>query len=296
MAMRSLTAGRTGWAFLASRAKRTFPIVILFTALVVTVLYPLLCAPEARTWEAVPKLARYFIETVTFIAPSQPLPGLMDEAKYMCLVQGAMWTLRWGALIYLGVALGWAIGLLKSRLFLAIATIASLIIYFAAISFTVHAETEILRPIIPGLKLGYAFALGMCTFAFKGRLPKTGFGRAGVLFVLGTIATTASLTLNVEQASWVPLADISGSLFWIYAAILALQIKLPVLRDWPNLILGTYLSAWPIAQMILLAQPDITTGVLVALTLTAALMTALAIHVIWQGIPLPKALRRKVAV
>ncbi|WP_409432504.1 hypothetical protein ACJ3XI_09880 [Litorimonas sp. RW-G-Af-16] len=277
LAMRSLNLGKTPKQYLISRACRTYPLLILVTTIVVLILYPLFAAPEARTWASVPKLARYFLETATLIRPSQPLPGLMEGAKYDCLVQGAIWTLRWGAVFHIAVALIWRFGILQRQHALLAGTIAAMIAYAVAIQYTVTSGTDILRPLVPGLKLGYAFGAGMTAYHLKNRLPQSGKLQLIILIALACSATAFAILTPQGSRHWTPSADILGSMFWGYLALLALQKRVAIFRNWPNLVLPTFLTLWPTAQVLLLLSPNIPTFALIVGSLAFSLSFAFGI-------------------
>lgn len=295
MAMRSLMAGRTGWAYLKKRALRTYPLVILYTAAIVSVLYPWLCASEARTWDALPKLTKYFFETSTLIRPGQPLPGLLDDALYMCLLQGTMWTLRWGAIFHIGLAIAWKFGWLQRGYVLLSLTGLGILAYLSLVTYNVKTDMNTLSSILPGLKLGYAFASGMCLYAYHDKLPQTWQGKTAIAACLALLATLFSTFIPADESHWLPGADLFGTLFWIYIAFLALQTRLPVLQNWPNLVLGTYLAVWPITQVFLYIEPNISIPALVLSSCICAIGMAVFMRGTWRALS-QQSLSRKVAI
>jgi peptidoglycan/LPS O-acetylase OafA/YrhL len=269
MAMRSVSAGRNGWQYLISRAKRTLPLLALYTAAVVIILFPLLCAAGARTLSSVPILAKYFIETVFLTHPGQPLPGLMDDAKYGCLAQGAIWTLRWGAAFHIGTAIGGSLGLFKNRTALLVLALLSTLIYAAAHYFAVIHQITSLEALMPGMRLGYIFLLGMAAFAWRDHIP------AGLKFrFLGLALLGGGAWLSYNFSRWTPADEILMTLFWAYLALLGLQMNLSAMKNWPNLVLPTFLGVWPAAQLYVMAFPNMTSSGVVFASLTSALALA----------------------
>jgi len=132
LAYRSITAGRIGFEYLKSRVLRTFPMLLAMTLTTVLVIYPMLGKPLTNPQEYI-ALAKYFFLTVTCIDPGRVLPGLLDDSLYACLIQGGIWTLRWGLIIHIGVAIASRFKvLMQPRLILA-AAITSMLIYAAYI-------------------------------------------------------------------------------------------------------------------------------------------------------------------
>ncbi|MEL6686216.1 MAG: hypothetical protein AAFP97_01190 [Pseudomonadota bacterium] len=101
LAWRSLSEGRSVQAFIRTRAAGTMPTVIVYTAIVTVVLYPILCDHDAPVIKNLTDLGAYFLKTVTLVQPGNPMPGALDGAAYPCLLQGTIWTLRWGVIAYI---------------------------------------------------------------------------------------------------------------------------------------------------------------------------------------------------
>ena len=115
LAARSMARGRTVTAFLRSRARSVWPALIAVTALSVCFIYPVMCTTDAAARMSVPDLAGYFLKTIFLIEPGARMPGLLDDAKYMCLLQGTIWTLRIGLILHIGFLLGWAARIFQNK-------------------------------------------------------------------------------------------------------------------------------------------------------------------------------------
>ena len=273
MAYRSLASGRTGWTYLKSRIRNTLPLVALYTGAVIILLYPILCTPGALSLSAAPKLGRYFFETVFMIDPSQRLPGLMDNAKYMCLAQGAIWTLRWGALLHIGTAIGGALGILRNKAIILALAILSTLTYGLTVYLSVKGLNGLIESILPALRLGYIFLIGMAVYAWRKHLPKSGFMQVGLLIGLAALTSVQHFILP-----WTPAIEVFATGFWCYLSLLGLQRVLPALQNWPNLVLATFLGAWPTAQVFTLAFPDMSIAMIIASTLTVSVVLAYLLH------------------
>ncbi|WP_298916125.1 hypothetical protein [uncultured Algimonas sp.] len=268
LAWRSLASGRSLLEFTASRARRILPWVALYTLIVVALLYPALCDHGAAGRKDTVGLLRYFIETVTLIRPGQPMPGALDEARYGCLLQGTIWTLRWGALAYAGLlvlhALGarhwdWYAGLL----------VAGVAAHIGVDGWTDRTGSDLLGPAIPGLRLAVAFLLGVLVRQF--RFAPLLRGRAWA--VVSAICLGAAY-LHFHVLPWSRAIELLAMSGWCALAMAVLQARGAWLRGWPDIVLPAYLGVWPLAQLILALRPDISVAALVVATLAAAFGTA----------------------
>ena len=270
---RSLERGRTGLRYLRSRALRTLPVLALYTTAVVTLIYPLICAPGTMGGEAVARLAVYWAETVSLFRPGGVMPGALDEAAYACLIQGTVWTLRWGAVAHLALVCSHAVGLRRPAL-LAAAALSTVAMIVLSPIFLRGGMGE-LSALAPGVRFAYPFLLGACAFAFRDHLPRR--GRNWLAIALGFAAIGVLTQLMGLSAA----TEIGGTLAWCALAMAGLHARPRLLRDWPALTLPLYLGIWPAAQLWLLARPDISTSVLIALSLGSALV--LAYVVVWSS-------------
>ena len=266
---RSLMRGRTGLAYLRSRALRTLPVLALYTTAVVTLIYPVICAPGTMGAEAVTRLASYWAKTVSLVAPGGVMPGALDDAAYACLIQGTVWTLRWGACAHIGLVICHAVGLRRPALLAG--TVLSTAAMVALAPVFLRGGMGELSALAPGIRFAYPFLLGACAFAFRDRLPKG--ARTWLGLALGCTAL-GGLTQLLPIAA---VTEVFGTLAWCAAAMAGLGSRARLLTDWPPLALPLYLGVWPAAQLWLLALPGITTPALIACSLGSALALAYAV-------------------
>jgi hypothetical protein len=265
LAWRSLSRGRTVKAFILSRAKRTLPWLALYTLIVAAILYPILCVPDGQTTKSAFQLSLYFLETVTLVDPGQRMPGALDEALYMCLLQGAIWSLRWGVIAFIGLLAAHLIGLRDRRWYLGLFVIA-VTAHISVNAWVDQTGSDLMTPIIPGLRLAFPFLLGVSAYAWKDRLPHTSRGWA--------IISTAALSITIVHYYGFRFSyaiEILAMMGWCALAMTLLHSRLSILKNWPNLVLPCFLGAWPAAQVWLAAIPDIPVPALVALTMSTAL-------------------------
>lgn len=281
LAMRSLEAGRAGWAYLRSRIWRNLPLLIAMTVASIAILFPLFGTPADSGFPLFKRLASYIALTVSCIEPGKPLPGLMDGAKYMCLVQGAIWTLRYGAILHILTAIASKLKLFKSGALMAASTVLTTLIYIGVTRYAVSHDLQNLTAPISGLRLAYPFMIGMCVWRFRARLPQNGFKR--ICLAVALISLTG---FQYTVFPWTPATEVTLTLFWAYLAWLmafSSTKSLNILNGWPHLALGVYLANWPVSQALLLMNPDLTPQSLPLFSLPITLMIAIVTHFALTG-------------
>lgn len=270
LAWRSLARGQSARAFILSRAKRTLPWLALYTFIVAAILYPVLCETGAVNTKSTLQLSLYFIDTVTLIDPGQRMPGALDNALYMCLLQGAVWSLRWGAIAFIGLLAAFFIGMRDRRWYLGLFGMAALV-HVGVNAWTDQTGSDLLKPIIPGLRLAVPFLLGVTTYAWKDRLPSTSRGWG----IISAAALTAAI-IHYYGFRWSYAIEILAMTGWCALAMAMLHSRQTRLENWPNLVLPIFLGVWPAAQVWLAAVPNISVPALVALTMATAIGLAAA--------------------
>jgi len=280
LALASLQRHKSAFKYLFSKVLRNGPLLAFFTLISVGVIYPIFGKSSGNLMADMVKLSRYAIETITCVNPGQRLPGLLDDSKYMCLIQGAIWTFRWGLLVHIGAAIGWKVGLLSRKKYIASYAILSTVGYGLIQYIYIIGNFESLYLPMMTLRLSYPFLIGMAVYAYRDQIPKSLPIKSGLLLSLGLIAA-----INATFLAWTPLIEISLTAFWGYAAYL-LAFSKGYLFKWtenvPHLALGFYLAAWPSAQVLLLLNPSLTPPSLIMLSiplaLSFAMMACVAVH------------------
>ena len=276
LAMRSLSRGSTAFEYLRSRTLRNIPSLALFTLIAVLIIYPALGVKTETIGATTVKLGLYFFETVLCVDPGRVLPGLLDDALYMCLIQGAVWTFRWGAIAHICAAIGSQMGVFKNRALLACFAALSIMGYFTVAHIQAKVGFDLLNNISLGLRLSWPFLTGMACYAYRDKLPVSAVGKAVALLIFGGGAVAWNSFLP-----WTPAIEILLTGFWVYAALLLAMSKTPklgLLENWPNLALGLYLANWPTSQLILLANPGLSPLELIALSLPISGLIAFVVH------------------
>jgi len=276
LALRSLQRHGSALKLLISRIARNAPTVIVFTLLVIAVLFPLFSAPLAADETRLAQHALYFLKVVLCIEPNIITPGLLDNALYMCVIQGGLWTFRWGLIAFIATAVLWAVGGLRNPRLLAILTLGVTLVYAAVIVYAITnlqaSENSILQAGVIGLRLGWAYLAGMSLYAYRHRL------RRSLVIPAGLLALAA---IQFYFLRWTPFIEISAALGFGYLVVLLMTSPTPVpafLRKAPDLSLGLYVYNWPAAQITLLLLPGLTPIPLFAISFP---VTVLLSYVTW---------------
>ncbi|PHR92608.1 MAG: hypothetical protein COA69_07165 [Robiginitomaculum sp.] len=264
LALRSLQRHGSALKFLISRCVRNVPIVAVFALLVVLLIFPLLGDMGAT---GLGQHIQYLIKVISCISPGEMTPGLLDNALYICTIQGGLWTFRWGAIAFIATAVLWMIGGLRNRRQILLLSIILLLAYAAFVFYGIqttdhHPAFSFIRV---GLRLGWAYMLGMCAYAYRHTLPRT-------LFIPLVIIAAASIQYYALR--WTPFIEISTELGLGYLVYLGITSRRGApnsgqkpeqkpdqkngRKSIPDLSLGLYVFNWPVTQIVLLLLPGLT--------------------------------------
>lgn len=297
LAVRSLTRHGSSSRYLISRIVRNGPLLVAYTFAAVAILYPIFCRTDAPLAQEVSKLALYFFKTVLCIDPGAQLPGLLDDAKYMCLIQGAIWTFRWGAIAHIAMALGWRFKILTSKRVLLSLAVTTTILYFILGYYAAKTGFDTSFPAFAGLRLAYAFLAGAALYGWQDYLPKS--DKAKIILLFSTLIFAA---IQYFLLPWTPGIEITGTFFWTYFAIVVIQTPMRFtawMNNWPNIVLGLYLGNWPTSQILILMYPELHGWPLIGASMAITTLIAIAAHAAISGRInqwAARALRREVTV
>lgn len=276
LALRSLRGRHSPSSFLISRAKGILPLLALITLCVVIIIYPLVGVSSGSLGQDIKKLVGYFVTTLICYKPGQPLPGLLDDAHYACLIQGAIWTLRWGALFYLLSAVAHGMTLLKSNRLIWVMGLISIIAYAVVLIIRYRLNPGLSEHVFLAVRLGFPFALGFGAYALyeAGRMHS----RHTALIALVALGLSC---INYMFLPWTPFIEICLTISAIAVSLWVLfhpAKKLHLFDGWWNLALPLYLINWPISQLILYSNPDISSWGLIGTSLTISLILSVLLN------------------
>lgn len=274
LALRSLERHGSALKFLISRLGRNLPILVIFAASVPLILFPLFATPVDAGTSRVDQHLQYFLKVVSCVDPNTLTPGLLDNALYMCIIQGGLWTFRWGMIAFLATALLWVIGGLRDRRLLLLYTITCLVSYVGLVTYGVETPDHppLLEFVATGLRLALMYLGGMCAYAYRHKLMRSLLIPAGLL---------AATLVQYFMLPWTPLLEVFASVSLGYLAYLGVTSE-RVAPNWvkkmPDLSLGLYVLNWPAAQLVLLNMPGISPLALFGASFS---LSALLAFVLW---------------
>jgi peptidoglycan/LPS O-acetylase OafA/YrhL len=245
------------WRYLAKRALRIMPallVLLLFTVLVLGPLYTSLTvgryATHGDTWT-------YLLRNAV-LATDAELPGVFGDNAYPRQVNGSLWTLAPEAWAYIGVAALGLAGALRR-------TWAPLVVAAFLLALP-HDPTGLLPGAPKEIWLLQAFAAGTCLYLFQDRIPWHG----GIALVL--VAAYAFVPSEALQLKLVIVAVPYAVIYLAYRGPAALR-RLTRRGDFSY---GIYLYAWPVGQAVAAAWTGISSLALIAVSLPLTYLLAVA--------------------
>ncbi len=277
LAMRSVQKNISPVKYLESRFLRNGPFLFFVTLIIIGIIYPVYGVNKGTPWEIFKTLGKYFFGTITCIRPGEPLPGLLDNAKYMCLIQGSIWTLKWGIIAHIAVAIGHHLKIFKSRVLVLAMAVGSILFYVSALQ--IHLTVRpIPGDIVLAAQLAWPFLAGMAVQAYWEKLSGSAITNMGIGF--GAIGF-ACLMYFIPAIPWTKAIVVSLILGWAWLGIALLKTpanKMTFMNNWPALALAIYLVNWPVAQILLLQLPDSSPGQLIAFSIPVTLVLSFIGH------------------
>jgi len=258
----SFDTRRSVIAFATARALRIFPglaVCVLLTALVfgplVTALPPAAYLGDAGTYS-------YIARTLSLSTGSASLPGVFTANPEPGLVNMSLWTLKYEALCYAGLAVLGAAGFFSARRPIAAIALACVL----AVVFLKSPDPQAAYSSLDNLRYFVLFfGMGVLACLLRDRLVLRGEIVAALFlaFVLG-IGSAAG--------------ELLSALFLGYATLWAAQFRFGALRAWTNrfdLSYGVYIYACPLQQLLVERAPGIGIAGQIALALVFVLPLAL---------------------
>lgn len=277
LAVRSMANGRSVLAFFASRLRSLWPALISATLVTAFIIYPLLCAPDAPVRMTALDLVSYTLKTIFLIDPGARMPGLLDSAKYMCLLQGAIWTLRFGLILHVGFLLGWKTRILQNRWVVLGITIAAISAYVTIFDVGVKNSEfgEWVAPFMPALRLGYAYLVGIAIFLWQHKLRLN-----ARRIIVSAAALAAATTAFYMWLPWSSVLEIMGVTVWLTICLGFLHNAPKVLQRCPRLSPVLYVCIWPAAQIMTALSPNSTQMSIIQLSLLLSISTGVLVFLL----------------
>ena len=249
-------------SYFRARALRLLPGLTVCVLLTVLVLGPLLSTVPALAYFHDGAVWRYLAVTLGLITANAPLPGLFTHNPVPDVVNLPLWTLKYEALCYFGLALLGVTGLIRSLRVTTMVLVPLLAAWIAVAAFP--EQLHVGSTLLSFLRLAFSFGLGTLAFVWRDRLPLHWYGVAATLFGMAALLGT-------------PLQAPATQIFVAYATLWAASLPLGVLGALPrkdDLSYGIYIYDWLIAQSLLVIWPGLSQPVLLAATLALLLPVA----------------------
>lgn len=231
--------------FLWHRALRFYPAYWVTLVLVAALLAPLAFVFAGRPLSEFPagESFTYIIKNITLFQGQTTIPGTLEGAPSHTLAwNGAIWTLFFEFVCYLGIALLVVLGLLRTRVIGAIAAVA---VAFSVLSAVAPAVLpSFLMSYYPThlLLTGSLFLGGSLVYLLRERIP----GSWWFVALAGAVGVAATFTAGVPSL-------VAGLGFVILVVRVSASLPQPSYFTEVDLSYGFYLIAFPVGQVLSVA-------------------------------------------
>jgi len=231
-------------SFLKKRVARIYPAFVVSAILMVLVVLPLAGGTfagahwPARLWDFAFQTLRLREFHVHGVFANNPYPGVLN---------GSVWSIQYEFWCYLGVAMMFAVGLLRRRGWVLACFVASV-----AISIAFQAQGWILGGKFAGVVLGSPqlwarllpyYLAGVAFYSFRDRIRLHAWG--------AVVALIALLAASWVHLGWTAVFPVAGAYLVFYVAF-AQWIPLQRVGRFGDFSYGTYLYAFPIEQLLVM--------------------------------------------
>ncbi|MGK0267252.1 MAG: peptidoglycan/LPS O-acetylase OafA/YrhL [Maricaulis sp.] len=248
-------------AFTASRVLRIFPGLIAAVLLMWLVIGPLFTdLPQGQYWSDAQTL-QFPLMVLSQADPLAGLPQVFNASPIGMTMNGALWTIRYELLAYLGVGLLAAVGLYRNR---------SLILVWAGLAvaigilYQMFGYSGIGEGTIGSMaRFGPAFMIGAGFYAARDQLPlSAGYVGLALLAAFASRGTAMGpVMLQIALAwlyLWVGFLDVPGRIG-------------KALREVEDVSYGVYILHWPLGMMAFALIPGIGANALFAIMTVSAI-------------------------
>lgn len=258
----SLERSRTALHFLAARALRLVPGIVVCVAVATLVIGPLFSTLAPAAYFAHPQTWGYVVKTLSLSTGMAHLPGVFDDNPLPGRINVPLWTLKYEVVCYIGLAVVAAVGAWRSGFARAAIALSIVAVYAAGLVWPVIFASSSVFWLV---NLTYAFALGAAAYLYRDRVKITGLAvvLSGLVFVL---------------AVGTPLENPVSPVFTGLLALWLSQFRYGPLRGWADRIdlsFGVYIYGWIIQQIVIAVVPGIDGWTALAFVTPMALAVAM---------------------
>lgn len=245
----------------SARMLRIFPALLVHVLFVMLIMGPFVTNLPLREFFTNPQLLLQPFMVLLFVNTDMVLPGALltnDEQ----IASGALWTLRYEVLAYIGTLIAFSLGLMKRKWMLLAQFLVAAILWVALHMTGLYSELPATIQAI--LRFALCYGLGAAIYAYRERLT---FNIIGIP-IIGMVAALFYGTATFEIAVDIWLAYI---LFW------AAYVHIPSLKrlqSVSDISYGIYIYHWCLLQWFFYKMPSLSTAQLTILTLIATLIVS----------------------
>lgn len=212
---------------------------------------------QLATWTYVPLTSSMLID-------NGELPGLFANAPSTFEVNGSLWTLRWEAMAYVGLALLGSAGLLATRLRFGVFFGLFLAIYIAITMWTDLRET--IGAVDHIMRFGLCFLLGTFAYVYRNKIPVT--------LLIGLPLVLLPVLLRETGVYQLALVLAMGyAVFWLAYVPNGLVRKF---NGWGDFSYGIYIYGFPVKQVMISLFPQLDAATLMLIASPIILLFAIA--------------------
>ena len=229
--------------FTIARIFRIFPALIAVSLIIAVILGPMVTTVSLQEYFSSSSVASYFFVTSLTTTPHMTLPGVFENALMLGEPNVPIWTLKYELALYFVTAIAFAIGVLRSKKILVVASLLVLAGYVATLLLPYEFFNSVTFK--HTRHFGIAFMMGTLAYVFADKIilhwvPVI----AGALFAYGV--------RNSGIGELAMLAWAAYFTFWFAYLKLPILLKYNKLGDYSY---GTYIFHWPIICTIATLMP-----------------------------------------
>ncbi|WP_417481005.1 acyltransferase family protein [Maricaulis sp.] len=256
-------------SFTLSRVLRIFPGLIAAVLLMWLVVGPLFTELSLSEYWSNSQTLQFPLMVISQADPLAGLPEVFNASPIGGTMNGALWTIRYELLAYLGVGLLAAVGLYRSRTVILIW--AGLAVSFGAL-YQIFGYSGIGEGTIGSMaRFGPAFMIGAGFYAARDQIPLSA-GYVG----LALLAAIAS------QGTALGPVMLQIALAWLYLWVGFLDVPGRIgkaLREVEDVSYGVYILHWPLGMMAFALMPGIGANALFAIMTVSAVAAGWVLRV-----------------
>lgn len=242
----SYLRSRNLYYYAAARFMRLIPGLFVVSILAAFVMGPVFTTlntgdyfAQADTWVYVPI-------TTSMVDDLLTLPGVFETHPAYVEINTPLWTLRWEAAAYVGIAiLGVLKGLENKRIF-AVSGLLFIILFFSVTTFTDLRDQ--IAPADHFLRFGLCYLVGAAGYVYRSSIPLNSLG-------VTVLAIATFVLRNTEAYQFLLIVTIGYGTIWLAYVPAGLIRKFNDLGDYSY---GVYIYGFPVKQMMFAIFPLLT--------------------------------------